>query len=118
MCEGSWLAGQRIVEVIAKLPAHALVVGDDARELAFGADTFEEHHELKPKEDHRVDARPTPLGGAIGHPVADEAQIKRRSEEVAEACSSCRHLRRLCRTRYHLRYITIYSDVDLCAGSI
>ena len=45
---------QRFAQIVAEVPAHGDAVGDHAYELAFRAQTLEEHNELELEEDHRV----------------------------------------------------------------
>jgi hypothetical protein len=70
------VVGEVFVERIAEVPAMGQVAADRLAELALGADAVEEHHQFQLEEDHRVDARPTPLGVQLTHPLAHEAQIQ------------------------------------------
>ncbi len=78
------VVGQRLVEGVAEVPAHAEAVGGEAQQLALGADPFEEHHELRLEKDDRVDRGATAIGVRAEDEAADEAEIERRLEEAVE----------------------------------
>jgi hypothetical protein len=69
---------QRLIEVVAEIPAEAEAIGGDANQLTLGAQSLEEQHQLELEEDDRVDRGPTQHFVAIPHQVTDEAQIKLR----------------------------------------
>src|SRR5215472_11362367 len=74
------MVGQRLVEVVPRIPAHRQIVGDLLHELPLGADPGEEHDELQSKEDLGIDGGTTAGGVAIG----GEATHKREIEDALE----------------------------------
>ncbi len=45
-------------------------------ELALGADSLEEHHELQPEEDHGIDARAVPICIALLRPLPHKTEVQ------------------------------------------
>ena len=70
------VVGQRLVQVVAEVPAVRQVEGDRLHELALGPQTLEEHDQLELEEDHGVDARAPAGGVAVAGPLAHEAQVE------------------------------------------
>ena len=68
---------QRFGQVVAEVPAQAEAVGDDAHQLALGAQPLEEQDQLELEEDDRVDRGPPQVGGGVVPQVAHEGQIER-----------------------------------------
>jgi hypothetical protein len=76
--------GQWLIKVVAEVPAVRQIQAGKFNELPFGANTLEEHDEVEPEEDDRVDRGSTALGVAFGNPGADEAEVERCIEVTVE----------------------------------
>jgi hypothetical protein len=88
------VVGQRLVEVVAEIPAVSKVEAGGLDELAFRADALEEHGQLEFEEDHRVN-RGTAAGGvAIGDPYPNDAKIQSRIKVAIEVISRAELLKR------------------------
>ena len=70
------MVGQRLVEVVAEVPAHRKAVGRNAHQLPLGADVLKEHDQLQAKEDDRVDAGPAPTGIQRAHQLSDKGEVE------------------------------------------
>lgn len=78
------MVGQRLVEVIAEIPAHADAVGGDELELASRADTLEELDQMELEEDDGVNRGAAEGGVALTHQISDKAQVKRALQMPVE----------------------------------
>jgi hypothetical protein len=79
------MIGERLVEVVAHIPAHAQPVGSHPHELAFGADPFQEHHQLEPKEDDGINGRAAiAFCVAAAHELTHEGEIDRAVQVAVE----------------------------------
>ena len=65
-----------LVQVIAQVPPQAQPVGGHPDQLSLRSHSLEEHDQLELEEDNRVDRGATDRGVAVGHDVADEAQVQ------------------------------------------
>src|SRR3954468_13950186 len=70
------MVGQRLIEVVAKIPAMGKIETGNLDELTFRAQPFEEHHQVTFEEDDRIDRRPTTAGVTIGDEVTDKREIE------------------------------------------
>ncbi len=75
---------QRLIQVIAQVPAMREVKRHRLHQLALGAQTLEEEDELELEEDDRVDAGSAALRVAIGHPLTHEVKIQDSLEVAVE----------------------------------
>ncbi len=75
------MVGQRLIEMVAEVPAHTESVRRHAEERAFGADPFKEHDQLAFEEDDWIDARSPHAGGIT---VLDEVAHEREIEHPVE----------------------------------
>ena len=70
------MLGQRLIQVIAQIPAVRQIQASHLDQSPFRADPLEEHDELELEEDDRIDGRPTDgLIAAVGE-LAHEAEIQ------------------------------------------
>jgi hypothetical protein len=72
------VVGQRLIEVIAQVPALGQVQTGRLDQLALRADAREEHHQLQFEEDDGVNRRPPAGGITVFDPVPHEAQVELR----------------------------------------
>src|SRR5258708_9768585 len=70
------MIGQRLVQIIAKIPTHAQPICRMAHELPFGAYSLKKHDELQFEEHDRINGR-TPFAGiGLLNKLPDERQIE------------------------------------------
>jgi len=51
-------------------------------QLAFRADSLEEHDQLEPEKDNGINTRTAAIGIAVRDPVADKGEIEREAGEL------------------------------------
>ena len=78
------VVGQRLVEVVAEVPAHREAVGRHPHELSLAPHALEEHDELQFEEDYGVDARATALGVQRPHHLPNEREVQLRPQSSVE----------------------------------
>ena len=79
------MVGQGLVKVVAQIPPHTEPVGDQAHEVAFGADALEKHHQLQLEEDHRINGGASHPGHiAVLHQIPHKGKIKHTVEVAIE----------------------------------
>jgi hypothetical protein len=83
------VVGQRFVQIVANIPPHTEPVGDQAQEVAFGANTFEEHYQLQLEEDDWINAGASTWGIALVDKLPDKGQIEDALQLAVEVV--CRH---------------------------
>jgi hypothetical protein len=66
------VVGQRLVEIVAQVPANTEAISDDLHQLALGPQSLEEKDKLKLEENHRIDAGATHRGVAAPNRFPDE----------------------------------------------
>jgi hypothetical protein len=79
------VVGQRLVEIVAQVPAYGDPVGRHAHQLPLRTQPLEEQDELQLEEDHRVYGRSTAPGVEGAHQVPDEGEVQRGLEPTVEA---------------------------------
>ena len=75
---------QRFVQIVAKIPADAQSVSDQAHEVPFGAYAFKEHHQLQFEEDDGIDAGTAVGGIATLNPLPNNREIERLLQVTIE----------------------------------
>lgn len=67
---------ERLIEVVAEVPAMRQVEAGQLNELALGADALEEHDEVEPEEDDGIDGGTATWCVAVFDPLSDAGQVK------------------------------------------
>lgn len=75
---------QRLLQVVAQVPADAKPVGRDLHKLPLGPQAFKEKDNFELEKDHGIDAGATYGGVAVGHQLPDKREIERRLEAALE----------------------------------
>ena len=81
------MVGQGFVQIVAQIPPHAQPVGDQAHEVAFGANAFEEHHQLQLEEDHRINAGAPVRRHSTPAPLTDKREVEHPLQVAIEVVS-------------------------------
>ena len=69
------MVGQRLIQIVADVPAHAEPVSSQSHQLSFRADAVKEHHEVQLEEDHRVNGGATCVSIRLFDQVAHKREI-------------------------------------------
>jgi hypothetical protein len=79
--------GQGFVQVVAENPPDTEPVGDQTQEQTFRADIFEEHHELQPEENYRINGGASQAGSiAVLHQLPNKGEIEDAVQVAIEVC--------------------------------
>ena len=69
------MVGQKLVEIVAQVPADTEAVGGDLHQLALGAQILQKENKLELKENHRVDRGPPARSIAVSNQFAYEREV-------------------------------------------